>query len=129
MSVDLFMPTLIFYYQERCPICKEMVRLVDEIDVRTSIWVTKVDVSNRTSPEWEWWYRFCRDTVGSKIVPVTVFWQRGFERGVPHTIILEKRYSGVLTKGVRERVAYVSTRLMNELKPYMLSERIGFYGG
>ena len=123
MSKELFIPTLIFYYSGGCPICREMVRIVDEIDVRTNINVIKVDTSNRTSPEWEWWYRFCREAIGNRIVPVTVFWQRGFERGVPHVIILEKEYSGIITKGVQERVAYVSTKLMNDLRPYMFSER------
>lgn len=106
-----------------------MVRVIDEIDVRTSLTVKKIDISNRTSAEWEWWYRFCKETIGSKIVPVTVFWQRGFENGVPHIIILEKKYSNVLTKGLKERIAYVSTKLLDDLTPYTFDERIGVFGG
>lgn len=123
MQVELFTPTLIFYWREGCAICREMVRLVYEIDVRTTVNVISIDTSNRTSPEWEWWYRFCKNTIGSLVVPVLVFWQRGFDRGVPHTVILEKEYSGVVTKGVKERVAYVSTKLLSDLKPYMFTER------
>jgi len=123
MGEDLFTPTLIFYYGEHCAICDETVRLVYEIDVRTVINVIRIDTNNRTSPEWEWWYRFCKRAIGSTIVPVIVFWQRGFDRGTPHTVILEKKYSGVVTKGVKERVTYVSSQLLEQFRPYMFTER------
>jgi len=116
---ELQTPEIIYYYRDECPICKRFVRIVDELNFRTKIMIDKVDVTTRRDTKYVWWTTFCDNKLGDRVVPILVFWKEGFERGIPHIIALEKKYTGIVTKNIEERIATLSKKLMKEFEKYM----------
>lgn len=119
LSEDLHMPELVYYYKYNCPICRRFVRIVDELDLRTVIPIDRVDVDTRRDAKFVWWQSFCKEKLGNMVVPILVFWKYGFERGIPHIIALEKKYTGVVTKTIEERIATLSRKLIPQFEKYM----------
>lgn len=116
---ELQTPEFDYYYRHDCKICKRFVRIVDELDLRTIIPIDRVDVTTRRDAKYMWWYSFCKEKLGSMVVPILVFWKEGFERGIPHIIALEKKYTGIITRTIEERIATLSRKLIPEFERYM----------
>jgi len=116
---ELQTPEFVYYYKYECPICRRFVRIVDELDLRTTIPIDRVNVSVRRDAKYMWWLTFCNEKLGDKVVPILVFWKEGFERGIPHIVALERKYTGVVTKTIEERIATLSRKLISEFERYM----------
>jgi|GEM_PF-5384285 len=119
LNEELRTPEFIYYYKIECPICSRFVWIVDELDLRTVIPIDRVNVSFRRDARYMWWVSFCDRKLGSRVVPLLVFWKEGFERGTPHILALEKQYTGVVTKSIEERIATLSRKLIPEFERYM----------
>lgn len=116
---ELQTPELVYYYRYECPICRRFVRIVDELDFRTNIPIDRVNVSTRRDAKYMWWLSFCEEKLGDAVVPILVFWNEGFERGIPHIFALERKYTGIVTKSIEERIATLSKKLIPEFERYM----------
>ena len=116
---ELQTPEFVYYYRYECPVCRRFVWIVDELDSRTIIPVDRVNVSTRRDAKYMWWVTFCDEKLGDRVVPILVFWKEGFERGIPHIVALERKYTGVVTKTIEERIATLSRKLLSEFGRYM----------
>lgn len=114
-------PTMAYYFKLDCPICKIFERIPREVHMRTSIPVEYIDVATNRGDRYRWWKQLCDNRLGSRVVPVLVFWQNGFENGGSHVMILEKKYTGVVTSSIREQVSVMSKKIMQDLSKYRVA--------
>ena len=111
-------PVMIYYYKIDCPICKIFERIPIEVDTRIDISVEQIDVDMDRGDRYRWWKQLCDEKLGNRVVPILVFWQYGFENGSAHIMILEKKYTGVVTSSITQQVSVMEVKILNDLKTY-----------
>lgn len=111
-------PTMIYYFKIDCPICKIFERIPREVEMRTSVPVENIDVDVNRTDRYRWYKKLCDERLGSRVVPILVFWQYGFENGGSHIMILEKKYTGVVTSNIREQVSVMAVKILKDMKKY-----------
>lgn len=121
---EYHIPELDYYYSVSCPICRMMERVIDNLQIRLrpDIFIDRICIEARNDKKIVWFRKFCNEVLGNIVVPVVVFWRKGFEVGNPDIFILEKKYSGVLTKDIEERIAVFSAQSIEFFNEYLYEE-------